>query len=255
MSIPGYRRLFGGQLLAQALVAAGAGRVPAGAGGPPEMTARSIHIVFVAEGRPHEPVVWAVEAVHDGRSFATRIVRASQGARPLAVAVVSMHADEAGLEHQSAPPDCGPPEGLLPLAPAGAMPLEMRVAGDVALDGSDFGPAELAVFMRPRRPLASDDPLSHQALLAYCSDATMMAVAMRPHPGVGFGSAALAATAVTSHTVSFHRPFRVEGFMLFAQQSPVAAGARAYTRGDWFDAAGSLVASCAQESVIRTGGR
>ena len=221
----------------------------------PGKLVRSLHMAFVAEGRPDEPVRYRVETVRDGRSFATRVVHCAQGDRELAVAVVSLHAGDAGLEHQ-APPPAGveSPESLAALRPKGALPFELRLAGGApldALESQDVGPPELAVWMRLPRALSSPDAAAHQALLAYGSDGTMLAVATRPHAGIAYGSPALAATAVTTHTISFHRPFYVDDWLLFWQQSPVAAGGRAYIRGDWFTAGGQLVASCAQEVLLR----
>jgi acyl-CoA thioesterase-2 len=215
-----------------------------------ERTTRSLHMVFVAEGRPGARVIWSPETVRAGRSFTTVAVKAEQAGRLLATALVSLHVAEPGFEHQSPAPACGEPESLRPIPPAGAMPCEMRTAGDVRLDGDEVGPPELDVFLRPPRPLRPQDAASQQAMLAYCSDATMMVAALRPH-AAPIGSPALAATSVTSHSVSFHRPFEFAGWMLFAQRSPVAAGGRAYCRGDWFDAGGALVASCAQEMLLR----
>jgi acyl-CoA thioesterase-2 len=240
-----YPRIFGGQLLAQAL-AAGAGADPGA------MTPRSIHAVFTAEGQPGSSVSWSVARPHEGRSFATRAVTGRQGDRNLVSALVSMHVAEAGLEHQIARPDVARPGGLASLAPVATMPVEMRVVGDVALDATDLGAPEIAVWMRPRRPLAAGSGFAHAALLAYCSDGVMLVSALRPHEGVGFGSPRITATTVTSHTVSFHRLFSFDAWMLFAVTSPSAAGARAYTRGDWFTEDGVLVASCAQEAVVRT---
>jgi acyl-CoA thioesterase-2 len=243
LEIPGYRRLFGGQLLAQGLVA--------GLGAAPGFAARSLHMVFLAEGRPGAPVAWTTELVRSGRTFATVRVDGEQAGRHLATALLSLHVPEHGFEHAAAAPAVAAPEGLRTVEPSGAMPCEMRVDGDVRLDGSALGPPELAVWMRPPRLPAPPAPVPgvHEALLAWCSDATMMVTALRPH-GVPIVSPALAATSVTSHTVSFHRPFAFDSWMLFAQQSPAAAGGRAYVRGDWF-AGGLLVASCAQEVLIR----
>jgi acyl-CoA thioesterase-2 len=298
--LPGYRRLFGGQLLAQAIAAAGAaGKV-----------VRSLHLVFIAEGRPDTPVSWSVEALQDGRTFATRSVVALQGERLLASGLVSLHAPDGSglrLEHSIAPPAVPPPAETAAVAQLGAMAFETRpvlldgplaraplptvgsppghpvepfwlrfgyryvpkrqpetpaASGDApaappppALDGLAVGPPELAVWMRsPRPPRDAADQVSHQALLAYASDVTMMVAAMRPHAGVGFGSPAVEASAVTSHTISFHRPFRVDEWLLFVQESPAAAGGRAYIRGDWFDEGGEVVASCAQEILIRLAG-
>ena len=244
-----YDRLFGGQLLAQALGAASASL----AGSEAEaMTPRSLHLVFTSEGRPDGPVRWTVDPVHTGRTFATRSVSALQGDRLLVTGLVSLHSDEEGLDHQDPAPEVAAPESLAPVAPSGAMPLEMRVVGDVRLDGDEVGPPELDVWMRTPRPVGDGAPLAQQQLLAYCSDATMMAAAMRPHEGLGFGSSLLKASAVTSQTVSFHRPFVFSDWLLFAQRSPSAFRARAYIQGDWYDSGGALVASSAQEALIRT---
>jgi acyl-CoA thioesterase-2 len=238
LEIPGYRRLFGGQLLGQGLIAAVAAA--------PAFEPRSMHMVFLAEGRPGEPVAWAADVVRSGRTFTTVRLDAEQPGRHLATAIASLHRPEHGFEHAVAAPAVAPPDGLRAIPPAGAVPCEMRVDGDVRLDGGEVGPPELAVWMRPPRPPAAG---LHGALLAWCSDATMMVAALRPH-GVPMLSPELAATSVTSHAISFHRRFAFDDWLLFAQQSPAAAGGRAYVRGDWF-AAGVLVASCAQEVLIR----
>jgi len=286
--LPGYRRLFGGQLLAQAIAAAALAGEAAG------KIARSLHLVFLAEGRPDSPTRWSAEPLHGGRTFATCSVTARQGERLLAAGLVSLHVpDEAErvLEHSAAPVLVPPPEEVAAIGQLGAMAFETRPilspeplsravgpagapfwrgerdvsvpnntpergrsggAGPPALDGLAIGPPELAVWMRaPRAPRAGASQLAHQELLAFASDLTMMVAAMRPHEGIGFGSPLVGATAVTSHTISFHRPARVDGWLLFVQESPAAAGGRAYIRGDWFDTAGTVVASCAQEVLIR----
>ncbi len=272
--LPGYRRLFGGQLLAQAIGAAAV--APPGAGGK---VVRSVHLGFTAEGRPELPVEWSVEAVHDGRTFATRSVTARQGEQVLAAGVVSLHTPDSGpgvLSHSAVPPAVRSAADLPAIPQLGAMALELRCElgdgggegahdadagadGVPVLDGLAVGPPELAVWMRAHRaprlgaggPPAVGAQLAGQQLLAYSSDLTMMVAAMRPHDGIGFGSPNLLASAVTSHTVSFHQGFAIEDWLLFAQSSPVAAGGRAYIRGDWFTEAGAVVASCAQEVLIR----
>jgi acyl-CoA thioesterase II len=244
-----YPRIFGGQLLAQALFAgASAGPDP----DPEAMIPRSIHAVFTAEGRPGVTVCWRVLRPHEGRSFATRAVTGYQCERSLVSALVSTHLGEAGLEHQIGMPDVAGPAGLATAATVAMMPVEMRVVGNVPLDATELGAPEIAVWMRPFRPPASASQLAQAALLAYCSDGVMLVSALRPHEGIGFGSPSITATAVTSHTVSFHRPFSFDSWMLFAVTSPSAAGGRAYMRGDWFTEDGVLVASCAQEAVVRT---
>jgi acyl-CoA thioesterase-2 len=268
--LPGAKRIFGGQLLAQAAAAAAA--TPPGGGGK---VVRSLHLVFIAEGQPDAPVDWSVQTLHDGRTFATRSVAARQGARIVAAGVVSSHlpdipgASARVLDHSMAPPSVPAPPDLAPVRALGAMPFETRpvlpahlaapgapeMLLEPALDGLAVGPPELAVWMRapraPRTVEGADPQLRQQELLAYASDLTMMVAAMRPHEGVGFGARAVTASAVTSHTVSFHRPIHVEDWLLFVQESPVAAAGRAYVRGDVFDSSGVVVASCAQEVLIR----
>lgn len=252
--LPGYRRLFGGQLLAQAIAVAAR---------TPGKLVRSLHLVFVSEGHPGVPVSWSVSALHDGRTFATRSVVARQGDRMLASGLVSLHAPDVGgrlLEHSVCPVVVPPPDEVAGTGQLGAMAFETRpvlAAGTTppTLDGLAIGPPELAVWTRaPRPPRESTEQLRHQELLAYATDATMMVAAMRPHEGVGFGAASVTASAVTSHTVSFHRQIRVDDWLLFVQQSPAAAGGRAYVRGDVFDQSGTVVASCAQEVLIRVVG-
>jgi acyl-CoA thioesterase-2 len=211
----------------------------------------------------------------------------------LATGVVSLHVPDVAagngarvLEHSIAVPFVPAPAEVPAIDPLGAMALEARpvslrqpiapaepaepvaaapaasVVGHeataLALDGLAVGPPELAVWMRaPRAPRSGAGPagqIAHQELLAYASDITMMAAAMRPHAGVGFGSADVTASAVTSHTISFHRAVRVDEWLLFVQESPAAAGGRAYIRGGVFDESGAVVASCAQEVLIRVVG-
>jgi acyl-CoA thioesterase II len=304
VALPGYQRLFGGQLLAQAVAAAVGGAVDSARAGDSAKIVRSLHLVFTAEGKPDTPVEWTVDVVHEGRTFASRSVTARQGPRVLATGVVSLHVPDVAagaggrmLEHSIAVPLVPAPAEAPAIHPLGAMAFETRpvplrrpaakaepmcdapttptVASDAepigdaapavpvvdpeavapALDGLVVGPPELAVWMRapraPRSGAGDTGQVAHQELLAYASDVTMMVAAMRPHNGVGFGSAAVTASAVTSHTISFHRAVRVDDWLLFVQESPAAAGGRAYIRGDVFDESGVVVASCAQEVLIR----
>jgi acyl-CoA thioesterase-2 len=179
-------------------------------------------------------------------------VSGRQGERNIVSALVSMHVAEVGIEHQIEMPRVGGPEGLSTLRSVRTMPVEMRVVGDVPLDTAEVGAPELDIWMRLPRPLRSASRIAHEAVLAYCSDGVMLAPALRPHEDLGFGSPRIVASAVTSHTVSFHRPFSLDGWMLFALTAPSASGGRAYMRGDWFSADGVLVASCAQEAMVRT---
>jgi acyl-CoA thioesterase-2 len=254
-----YPRIFGGQLLAQALTAAALASSPGSAAVVPGldaggMTPRSIHAVFTAAGHPGLGVRWSVARPHEGRSFATRSVTGRQGERSVAAALVSMHVAEAGIEHQIEMPEVSGPDSLATVNAVRTMPVEMRIVGDVPLESTELGAPEIAVWMRLLRPLRSASRLASEALLAYCSDGMMLVSALRPHSDVGFGSPGLVTTAVTSHTVSFHRRFSFDTWMLFAVTAPSASGARAYMRGDWFTEDGVLVASCAQEALVRTTG-
>jgi acyl-CoA thioesterase-2 len=238
-----YFRIFGGQLLAQAIEAT--------AVTVPEKEPRSLHLVFASEGKPGVPIEWQVGRSHEGRSFATRTVSAYQGERLLCTGAASLTGSEEGIAHQDDMPDVERPEDLPENPPSGAFPCEMRVCGGVDLSGNRTGPPELAVWMKLARPVRGPLRLQ-QELLACCSDGTMMSAAILPHEGVGWGSPRVKASAVTTHTISFHQPFVFDDWMLFVQHSPASHAGRAYIRGDWFTAAGALVASCAQEVLIRT---
>lgn len=239
-----YRRIFGGQLLAQ-LVAVS------------EATAdgkqvKSLHVSFPREGDLEQPVHFDVDAPHTGRSFATRAIRAHQAGRVIAQAVVSLHAPESSaLEHQSARPDVETVEAATPTE-LGMIPWEVRAVDGVDLGSRAVGPASSAYFMRTPR-LSHDAGTAHRALLAHATDLTVIGTLLRPHEGLCEGDAPeRLQTAVTTHTVWFHADdLRVDDWWLLAQTGPVLAGGRGYGRGDVFDAAGRLMASFAQESLVR----
>lgn len=234
-------RLYGGQLLAQMLA------IAARAGGGKRV--KSLHASFAREGDPAEPVDFRVERLHEGRSFASVCVRGAQKRGLIASALASLHAEESGLEHQLDAPSVGAPRDAEPVDLA-MIPWEVRVVGGVDLSSEAVGPPRLEFWMRA--PALPADPALHQALLALATDLTVIETALRPHAGV---SAAhwpdRLQSAVTSHTVWFHRPLRLDTWLLLAQESPVAAGARGFGVGHVFTRAGRLVASYAQESLIR----
>jgi len=239
-----YRRIFGGQLLAQ-LVAVG----EASAEGK---QVKSLHVAFPREGDLDAPVQFDVEAPQTGRSFATRAIRAHQDARVIAQAVLSLHAPEAcDLEHQGPRPPVTTVEAATPVD-LGMIPWEVRSIGGVDLESRAVGPAESAYFMRTPR-LAHDAGTTHRALLAHATDLTPIGTALRPYDGLSESDAPdRVQTAVTTHAIWFHADdLRVDDWWLLAQSSPVMAGARSHGRGDVFDAAGRLMASFAQESLIR----
>lgn len=243
----GYHRIFGGQILGQIVVVAAAAS--------PEKSIKSVHVLFPREGDAAQPMAYRVEALQAGRTFASTQVIAHQGDRVVAAALVSLHVDEDGLDRSDPPPLVGPPEAAT-LVDLGMVPWETRVADGVDLADRSVGPPRLEWWMRtpslaPAAGGPAGDRALHQALLAHATDLTVIGTALRPFEGVSQADSTVGLqTAVTAHTLWFHRPFRVDDWLLIAQHSPVVAGARAYGRGDvWSN--GDLVASFAQESLLR----
>jgi acyl-CoA thioesterase-2 len=193
---------------------------------------------------------YAVQKLQDGRTFGTTEVIASQDGKVIAAAVLSMHIDEDGLHRSDAPPDVGPPEAAercdLPM-----VPWEVRVVGGVDLADRAAGPPRLELWMRASE--LADDRSVHQALLAHATDLTLIGTALRPFEGVSQADSTVSLhTAVTSHSLWFHQPFRLDDWLLLVQHSPVVANGRAFGRGDVFSSAGEVVASFAQESMVRS---
>lgn len=232
-----YHRIFGGQLLAQ-FARAAALRCP-------DKTVKSLHALFPREGRNGEPVRYEVDCAHEGRTFASLTISAVQSSGVIATAAVSMHAAEDGPEHQAvAPmPALPSPEHRVEL---NLLPWETRTAAD--LDSPDASPPEFELWMRT----PGVDPDLAPALAAYATDLTLIGTALRPLPGVSQRNAGTAFTsAVTSHSLWFHRPFRTDSWLMLRQHSPILAHGRSYGRGDLLTAEGSLVASYAQEALLR----
>ncbi len=255
----GSPRVYGGQVLAQALVAAGR-TVPDG------RACHSLHAYFILPGDVEAPILYTVEPLRDGGSFATRRVTAVQHGRPIFNASLSFHRDEPGLDHQPEPPAGVPPPDALAsehdLARAIAdripEPLRTVLTRDRPIDFRPVDPAD------PLRPSARDpemtmwlradgrlpeDRLTHQALFAYASDWGLLGTALHPHGRSVFDPRLQVAS--LDHAVWFHRPFRADEWLLYRVDAPTAAGARGFTRGSLTDAAGRLVASTAQEGLIR----
>jgi acyl-CoA thioesterase-2 len=236
-----YHRVFGGQLLAQAIavaLASGEGKL-----------LKSIHVSFPREGDLAQPVEYRVQRLQQGRSFASLWIEARQGETPILGALVSLHAPEPGLSHQLDAPEVGAPEDATP-SDLSMIPWETRMVGGVDLASAAVGPPSLEFWMRA--PALPEDPVLHHALFAYATDLTLIGTALRPHAGVSEADVhAGLATAVTTHTVWFHRPLRMDDWILVAQQSPTTAGARGFGLGHAFSREGVLVASFGQESLIR----
>jgi acyl-CoA thioesterase-2 len=255
-----FPRIFGGQTFAQALLA-GAATVE------PEKTPQSLHALFVEGGIPEQAVDLAVERVRDGRSMSSRRITVAQGDRTLLVAIASFHVNPETPELRFPPPAVAPPEDTPRLQDwALALPddwyersrswvttpppLDIRMAeAPRFFDGPD-ATGTRSHWMRVPRPVG-DDPLLHAALLAYASDYFLLDMLFRDHPDRG-DVTKLGGTSL-DHTVWFHRPVRFDGWHLHTQETLALTGHRGLIRGSFHDAAGNLVASVAQEGLVRPG--
>ncbi|MEU6558203.1 acyl-CoA thioesterase [Nocardia nova] len=233
----GYYRVFGGQLLGQFVRAAQLAC--------PDKAVKSIHALFPREGKPDEEIRYRVQIQHQGRTFATATVLAEQDSGVVATASVSLHAPDEGPEQQ-ATAEIGPLLSAEHKAGFDIIPWETRSAVD--LDDTASAPPEFEMWMRT--PAA--EPALAPALTAYATDLTLIGTALRPLEGVcQRGNGTDFRSAVTSHTVWFHRPFRTDDWLLLRQDSPVMAQGRCFGRGDVFTEGGELVASFAQEAMVR----
>ncbi len=260
----GSPRVFGGQVLAQALVAAGR---TVGEG----RFAHSLHAYFILPGDVTAPILYTVEPLRDGGSFATRRVTAIQHGRPIFNASLSFARDEPGLDHQmDAVPDAPTPDAVTPerdlaqaLADSIPEPLRTALTRERPIDFRSVDPVNpfepetraprSLTWLRASGPLPDPDApggrLVHQAILAYASDWGLLGTALLPHARSVFDPGLQAAS--LDHAIWFHRPFRADDWLLYALDAPSAFGARGFTRGSVFDARGVLVASTAQEGLIR----
>jgi acyl-CoA thioesterase-2 len=237
-----YHRVFGGQILGQTLRAAAAA---AGEG----KVVKSLAQLFPREGDSAQSLTYAVTKHQEGRTFASSSVIATQGEKTVSVATVSLHTPDDGLRREDPAPEAGRPEDA-ELVDLGMVPWETRVVGGVDLAARETGPATLQIWMRT--PPLPADPSLHQALLAHATDLTLIGTALRPVEGLSQADAQVRfASAVTSHSMWFHQPFQLDEWLLVDQVSPVLAGSRAFGRGDVWTQDGRLVASFAQESMIR----
>ena len=236
----GYHRVFGGQVLAQVVAAAAAAS--------PDKAVKSIHVLFPREGDTSTPMRYRLRKLQDGRTFGSTEVVAEQGEKVISAALVSMHSTEDGLHRSDDAPAVGPPEEATEVD-LGMIPWETRLVGAVDLADRGASPPQLDWWMRAA-PVTGGGSV-HQALLAHATDLTLIGTALRPFEGISQADSTVSLhTAVTSHTVWFHQPFRVDGWLQISQRGPVVAGGRSYGRGDVF-ADGELVASFAQEAMVR----
>ncbi|MDD3798289.1 MAG: acyl-CoA thioesterase II [Novosphingobium sp.] len=252
-------RLFGGQVIAQALAAAE--RTV-----PDNRAAHSLHAYFLRPGSSDLPISYMVTNDFDGRSFSNRRVVASQQGEPILNLTVSFHVPETGLEHQRYPmPDVPPPEELEPLSRQlnrfRQQDAEQRLAAVERPGSFDLRSAEGPcwatgqscepvnhTWIRAVAPLP-DDPRVHRAVLAYASDMQLLMTTLRPHGKSMFRGDVRGAS--LDHAVWFHEPFRADEWLLYVTESPWAGNGRGFARGQVFTRDGRLVASTAQEGVIR----
>lgn len=232
--------VFGGQLLAQVVVAAT--RSAEG------KQLKSLHTVFARAARPDEPLQFEVDPMHAGRAFASTTVTVRQGGRLCTRSIALLHApDDDLVRHAAERPDAGAPDDWAPLAAGG--PWDLRTAGDIDLADRSVGPPELDVWVRFDG--APTDPVTGQALLAYASDGFLIGTAMRPHEGLGQADAHVrVSTTVLSQTISFHEPIDASQWLLLAHRSTYAGRGRSYGRADVWSG-DTLVAAFVQENMIR----
>lgn len=248
----GSPNVFGGQVVGQALYAATV-TVPA-------RRPHSLHSLFLLPGNHSLPIEYEVERVRDGGSFSTRRVVALQEGRRIFVMAASFQVEEAGLSHQRPAPASPDPESLDSVLskrkeraasmnrPYQPMPVDFRAERP----GDAFNTRNSSPYKQvwTRAPVAlPDDPLVHESLFGYVSDYGLLTTSLQPH-GISITDPRLQLASL-DHTIWFHRPFRMDEWLLFSMESPNAAGGRGLTFAHVYKKTGELVASLAQEGLIR----
>lgn len=254
----GWRQVFGGQVLAQAL--ASASRTV-----PEDRLPHSLHAYFLRPGDMHYPIIFQVDRIRDGKSFNTRSISAMQHGDIILSMVASFQVTEPGVSHQSQMPDVPAPEQCLTRRELAekyrdSLPAEMlaQLSRPFAIDlrhvepentfKPEIHPPHRSVWMKLNQDLPSDYPL-HAHMLAYASDMTLLETSLRPH-GLNMFASNLQIASL-DHSMWFHRPFRMDEWLLYVQDSPSAAAARGFSRGSIYRQNGELVVSVAQEGLIR----
>jgi acyl-CoA thioesterase II len=252
------QRVFGGQVAGQALVAAGR-TVPA------DRAVHSLHAYFIRPGDPTVPLIYLVDRVRDGRSFTTRRVTTIQHGKTIFTLSASFHHEEPGVEHADPMPDVPPPDEIVPTAERmerlfgpsvrewyQGNPIDIRHVGPLSFE-AERDPALRAtrnvVWLRADGDLP-DDPLLHVCLVTYASDMTLLDSVLIAH-GLSWADGRTTGASL-DHAMWFHGPFRADRWLLYAQDSPVARGARGLARGEMYTSDGQLVVSVVQEGLIRT---
>lgn len=254
----GLRQVFGGQVVGQAIYAAKQ-TVPV------DRIVHSFHSYFLRPGDSSKPIIYDVETLRDGTSFSARRISAIQNGKPIFYMTASFQSQEDGFEHQNTMPNVPQPDGLMSetdiarqfahLIPEkvrekfiGNQPIEMRhVKFHNPLQGSVEEPNRY-VWFRANGEMP-DDFRVHQYLLGYASDFNFLPTALQPH-GIGFLEPGVQ-IATIDHSMWFHRPFRLDDWLLYAVESTSASGARGFVRGQIYNQQGVLVASTVQKGVIR----
>ncbi len=251
------QRVFGGQVAAQAVVAAHRSVEP-------EFVIHSLHSYFLRPGDTSVPIVYDVERIRDGRSFVTRRVSARQHGRAIYYLTANFQVPEEGFEHQDRMPEVVPPEQGMPLVELARArgaesaedwerewsALDLRYVGisGQGLPVDDLQPAQARLWAKVDGTL-SDDPTLQAAAFTYASDLTLLGAALVPH-GIHIGSPRIQPASL-DHTIWFHKPFRADEWWLYDQFSPFAGGARGLALARVFTQSGELVATVAQEGLIR----
>jgi acyl-CoA thioesterase-2 len=254
----GWQRVYGGQVIGQALVAAVR---TVDASRPPH----SMHAYFLLPGDPKIPIIYDVDRMRDGGSFTTRRVTARQHGHPIFSMLVSFHVVEEGLTHQAQMPNVPPPEKLpsesdirskiLPSLPEAVRryyererPIEMRPVEFDRYSGKKYPDGRFHVWIKIATKLP-DNLAIHQCALAYASDMSLLDASLTPHGRTLFEKEFMAAS--LDHALWLHRPFRADEWLLYAQDTPSLQGSRGFARGLIFKQDGTLVASVAQEGLVR----
>lgn len=255
----GWQRVFGGQVIGQALVAAS--RTV-----PDERRAHSLHCYFMLAGDPKVPIIYQVERLRDGKSFTTRRVTALQHGRAIFALSASFQIQENGLTHHSDTPDNIPSPDQLPseselkekfmaVVPEQVRkywererPIEMRFIDLTRYISRQKLEPKQYIWIKATGALP-DDYAVHQAVLAYASDMTLLDSTLLAHGRSIFDRDLQVAS--LDHALWFHRPFRADEWLLYAQDSPSTSGARGFARGSIYSQSGELIASVAQEGLIR----
>lgn len=253
----GSPQVFGGQVLGQALVAATAT--------VEDRAVHSLHAYFLRRGDCNAPIVYEVDRARDGNHFSTRRIRAIQHGEPIFNMSASFQVPEIGLDHQAEMPQAAPPDDLVDAEtyyrdfaselPAGLRrllehrrPFEFRLIHPPNLLRPQKLPPFKSIWFRAVDALPDDEAL-HRCLLAYVSDFHLLDTATRPH-GVSYATGKLIMASI-DHAMWFHRAVRVDDWLLYSIDSPSSSGARGFARGSIYSRDGRLVASTAQEGLIR----